>query len=355
MCYTVDNVQLFGYFCVMNPKITVVISAYNERRHIKRTVCSALNQSLREIEVIVVDDASTDGTVEAVKSLMVQDNRLRLVEHGCNKGLSQTRLTGLDAANGEYIQFLDADDVIERDSMKLLYEKATENDSDIVMMGMRHCHKWLRMGFVLFSPARMLKKDIYDTRELMPVLLGKNGLTLSLCDKLYRASFLRGLSLKAESRFMGEDMIMNMRIFNAGAKLSWIDHIGYHYTSGGASSLSPNEMWKADKSLYLRCCEVLSELKVVEPVYKQALATGVADAFISCAASRLVNPFANRLRLEQWLADELNDDFWNDVVPLLVERRHRAVAEHDAGGVLSIARQTLASHRASYILSLFFR
>lgn len=355
MCYAGDNIRLFGYFCIMNPKITVVISAYNERRHIKRAIRSALNQSLREIEVVVVDDASTDGTVDQVKSLMRQDSRLRLVEHDCNKGLSQTRLTGLDAANGEYIQFLDADDVIERRSMQLLYEKATEKGCDIVMMGMKHCHKWFRTGFALFSPARLFERDIYDTRELMLVLLGKNGLTLSLCDKLYRTFFLRGLSLKAESRFMGEDMIMNIRIFNAGAKLSWIDHIGYHYTSGGASSLSPDEMWKADKSLYLRCCEVLSELKAVAPDYKQALANGVADAFISCIASRLVNPFASRSRLKQWLVDELNDDFWDDVAPLLVEQRHQAVAERDADRVLSIARQTLASHRVSYLLSPFFR
>ena len=88
--------------------VSVVIPSYNRAHLVKRAIDSVLNQTYREFEVIVVDDASTDGTAEIVKGLA--DQRVRYVKHQANRGVSESRNTGIKAAKGHLIGFLDSDD-----------------------------------------------------------------------------------------------------------------------------------------------------------------------------------------------------------------------------------------------------
>jgi glycosyltransferase involved in cell wall biosynthesis len=92
------------------PLISVVIPAYNSSKTITRAVESAQNQKDVKVEIIVVDDASTDNTAEVVRSLQKNDSRIRLIRHETNKQVGQARNTGIDAATADWIAFLDADD-----------------------------------------------------------------------------------------------------------------------------------------------------------------------------------------------------------------------------------------------------
>lgn len=335
-------------------KISVVISAYNKSREIKRAINSVLFQSFNDLEVVVVDDASDDDTCLIVKSMAVKDERIKLISHENNMGLSQTRMTGLSAATGMYVSFMDADDTLSQNTLNLLYDQILKTQCDVIVMGMRRVNKYLHLKLPFFYPAALFHDEIYNTRELLPLLLGKRGLSLSLCDKLYKRDLLNRSNLKAEKIFMGEDMLLNMRVFNSDAKLSWVDHIGYNWTTGGGSSKTPQELWNEDKKLYLRCVEVLTEINADTEINRNALASGAVEAFVSAIAGLLANPFRSRNKTKAWVARELSLPFWQDVKPCLGDA-HKEIDLSDAEAVFAYAGKYLKSHWLYYAASPLLR
>lgn len=332
--------------------VSIIIPAYNEEKSIARAIKSATSQSLNNIEIIVVNDASTDKTADIVSTFASIDNRIRLISHDTNMGLNQSRLTGLSHAQGEYIQFLDADDTLQKEATERLYTHAKTTKSDIVMMGCQHYHKFLKFKITLFAPGNFFKKERYSTHELYPNLLCKLGFSLSLCDKLYRIDFINNVWNYAEPAFYGEDMLTNIRIFNTNASLGWIDYIGYNYTTGGASKKSATATWEDDKKLYNRCRSALEEINASTADNLHALACGAVNSFIYSISQQLVNPFASKHKCKEWIKTELQSDFWNNVIPHL-NGSHEAIAQRDTNGTLKIARQHLNAHRLSFLALKF--
>jgi glycosyltransferase involved in cell wall biosynthesis len=103
---------------VQRPFLSIVIPMFNREKEIKRAIDSCLNQSYPCMEVIVVDDASSDASVAIVKEMQKEDSRLQLLEHPINKGLYPTRATGVEHARGDWILFLDSDDEMILDSIE---------------------------------------------------------------------------------------------------------------------------------------------------------------------------------------------------------------------------------------------
>ncbi len=113
------------------PKISVILPCYNVAKYISACLDSLLNQTLRDIEIICVDDKSSDDTAEIIKQYVAKDARIRLIEQKKNGGVSIARNTGIDAASGEYIGFVDPDDWVDTDFYEKLYKAAVENKADI--------------------------------------------------------------------------------------------------------------------------------------------------------------------------------------------------------------------------------
>ena len=163
--------------------ISIIIPAYNEEKSIARAIKSATAQSLKNIEIIVVNDASPDKTAEIVKQIASTDNRVKLISHNKNMGLNQSRLTGLSIAQGEYIQFLDADDSLEKNAIEQLYSHAKSHNLDMVMMGSQHYHKYLKFKSLYFILINISKRQF--------------TIRLSLCQIFYVNSdflYLYGIS-----------------------------------------------------------------------------------------------------------------------------------------------------------------
>lgn len=115
--------------------VSIIIAAYNIAPYITRCMESVLGQSLENIEIIVVDDGSTDETPQILHGLL-SDSRVHIIHHRKNQGLAVARKTGLDVARGEYVWFVDGDDWINPESAKTLYQRAKESSCDILCFGM---------------------------------------------------------------------------------------------------------------------------------------------------------------------------------------------------------------------------
>ena len=99
-----------------NPKVSVIIPVYNTEAYVEQTLRSIMGQTLRDIELIVVNDGSTDGSLSVLERIATGDDRIRLYTQP-NKGLSQTRNAGIARARGEFIYFMDSDDLLEPDAL----------------------------------------------------------------------------------------------------------------------------------------------------------------------------------------------------------------------------------------------
>ena len=113
-------------------KVSVIVPVYNVELYIQDCLDSIINQTLKDIEIICVDDCSTDNSFSILDEYSKRDNRVKLLRHSQNKGLGPARNTGIYASNGEYIAFIDSDDFLSTDYLENLYNTAKKYDSDIV-------------------------------------------------------------------------------------------------------------------------------------------------------------------------------------------------------------------------------
>ena len=114
-----------------NIKVSVILPVYNGEKYIKKCMESLISQTLKEIEIICVDDGSVDGTLEALKKYENLDNVTVITQE--NAGAGAARNKGISYAKGEYLSFLDADDIFEKDMLEVAYNKAVEDKADMVV------------------------------------------------------------------------------------------------------------------------------------------------------------------------------------------------------------------------------
>lgn len=160
--------------------IAVIIPAYNAERTLARTIRSVLAQTLKSIQVIIVDDGSSDGTSVIADEFAAIENHVQVI-HQQNGGGYAARLAGLRGMNASYFGFVDADDVIEPNMYETLYNYAVQNDLDIVQCGIAGKNDNDRSF-------EILDEDAFKTRIVHSILLQGNGAAL-VWDKLYRNQY----------------------------------------------------------------------------------------------------------------------------------------------------------------------
>ena len=119
-----------------NAKISIIVPVYNIEKYIEKSVESLVNQTYKNIEIILIDDGSTDSSPQICDKLKKEDTRIKVI-HQPNKGVSAARNAGLDAACGDYIGFCDGDDIADKDMFEFLYNLAVSDNADIAMCEVR--------------------------------------------------------------------------------------------------------------------------------------------------------------------------------------------------------------------------
>lgn len=117
----------------MEDKVSIIVPIYNVEKYLEKCVNSILNQTYKNIEVLLVDDCSTDNSGEIAKQYEQKDNRCKYIKREKNGGLSAARNTGLEYATGEYLSFIDSDDWISENFILHLLQKAKEQNADITV------------------------------------------------------------------------------------------------------------------------------------------------------------------------------------------------------------------------------
>ncbi|MDR0653380.1 MAG: glycosyltransferase family 2 protein, partial [Synergistaceae bacterium] len=151
----------------MRPLISVIVPAYNREKTIAAALSSVIAQDYDNLEIIVDDDGSSDGTANTARGVLENSSRRwRVLHHERNRGVSAARNTGLDAASGEYVNFMDSDDLVDEPFISTLYGLASENGCDVVFCGYRKRYETGAEREVVTLPRSLKSGRIYSGEEL---------------------------------------------------------------------------------------------------------------------------------------------------------------------------------------------
>jgi len=270
--------------------VSVVIPAYNAAEFIGRSIASLRQQTLTDMEILVVDDASTDATVATVKALMATNSDIRLLEQPQNGGVAVARNTGIAQAQGRYIAFLDADDVFLPQRLEVLVQQAEAHQLDVVgdNQVMHDVHLGRGVGVVDFNPtdhlqlltARAFLEGSHNVPTWREILSGSRAAYFPIIKPIIRRDFLTRHALRYDPACsIGEDFDLHIRCLLEGAKFGLVPQALYVYTlpySVYSSTRSPNTRTRFNLQ------PVLDNVDQLLTRYADTLDPDVRQALIRC-------------------------------------------------------------------------
>ena len=209
-------------------RISVIIPVYNVERYLDRCVQSVAAQTYKELELILVDDGSTDNCPSLCDAWAGKDSRIKVI-HKRNGGLSDARNAGLAVASGDYIAFVDSDDWIAPEMLERLLLALHQDKSDIAACA-------VRMVWEDDRPDRMLTvrtNRVLSRREAQKALLDEKLLKHPVWYKLYKKEVIRDIPF--EKGKYHEDVFWTYQVIGKAGRVSLIDYVGYYYTQRSAS------------------------------------------------------------------------------------------------------------------------
>lgn len=229
--YMLENYPL-GHSCILDYErkeeqkeelITVIIPVYNTKKYLRKCVESVCKQTYQKLEIILVDDGSTDGSEELCDELAKEDKRI-LVIHKGNEGVSRARNAALDIAKGAIITFVDSDDWIEEEMYAKLYELLEEQNADIACCAMRRV-----TGDKVSDFSSNRVKVFYGTEMISTYLTGRDKciFTPAVWNRLYRRHIIEGIRFPDIDKY--EDCAINAYIMAQVKKGVFIDRAYYNY------------------------------------------------------------------------------------------------------------------------------
>jgi glycosyltransferase involved in cell wall biosynthesis len=207
----------------MSPQISIVVPVYNVQAYLAACLDSILAQTTKDFEVICVEDCSTDGSPSILQSYSQKDSRIRVIRHARNSGLSAARNTGIDESRGEWVLFVDSDDVVSKTLCERTLAAAREVEADVVFYG----HTAFRDGEPPPGEPARAKPVPADRRAL----LARQAFAWT---KLVRRDLLIARKVRFPVGLCFEDVPVHWRLALESARPALLDeaHIGYRQRSG---------------------------------------------------------------------------------------------------------------------------
>lgn len=208
-------------------KVSVIVPVYNVEKYLPQCIESIINQTYKNLEIILVDDGSTDNSGKICDQYAENDNRI-VVIHKINGGLSDARNVGLKKAIGDYIGFVDSDDWIEANMYEVMLNKILENDYDIVSCG--HFVEYQNKSCKVCYGNKVIEKS-----NIVKDYYSENNVFYGPCMRLYKKSIWE--NLKYPEGKLYEDVFVFLDTFCKANKIISIDNCLYHYRQRKSSTM----------------------------------------------------------------------------------------------------------------------
>lgn len=236
-------------------KLSIIIPAYNAAKYVERCVNSIISQNYSDAEIILVDDGSTDNTLNICRALSDKHLNIKAL-HKNNGGVSSARNFGIDNASGEYLMFVDVDDYLLPDTLKDAMKVAEENpEAELCVFGFDRIS---RRGIISQSK---LSPHKYSKNEILEYIKGTDALTLGTpCAKLYKSEFIKSNNFRFDiTRKLFEDICFNLHILKACSNVvtSDIKIYCYEVNNQSATAKFDGEKFIDDAQNYMNSTKVI--------------------------------------------------------------------------------------------------
>lgn len=289
-----------------NIKVSVIIPVYNSEKLLNQCMDSVCNQTLKDIQIICIDDGSTDNSLEILNEYEKKDSRIIVLSQE-NSGAGIARNKGINMVKGDYIAFVDSDDWIEENALEKLYDNIRNNDSDMVLF-----------NSIEHKPNNEFRKRIYLKKDssidynnyTFDYHLNKNFVMngmFVIWSKFYKTSFIKDNNIRFYSHEIFNDVQFHIQSMLFAKKISYLPEILYHYRRMGQHSLQNSravsqkgfilfdifdeiEQWLKDNGFFEEfeinfyrfvLTESQGRLNKTDDIYKEDLFKIIKDKFMS--------------------------------------------------------------------------
>lgn len=257
--------------------VTIVVPMYNVEKYIEKCLDSLINQTYKNIEILVINDGSKDNSLIIAERKAKEDNRIKIISQ-LNQGLSAARNTGMDNAKGQYICFVDSDDFVHPDYVKLLLESMVDNDSDISVCDFFYIDEedntWKR---------KEKENKIYNNIEALKDIFCKEQNTeVMTWNKLYKIELFKDNNIYFPVGRYHEDNFTTYKLYYYSKKIAMISDELYYYLQRNNSimgqkfnkkrldildAIDETKKFFKDKKIKLdeeiQCCEIITKINIL--------------------------------------------------------------------------------------------
>lgn len=205
-------------------KVSIVVPVYNVENYISRCINSLIKQSYKNLEIVLVDDGSTDSSGNICDEYKKIDSRIKVI-HKKNGGLSDARNFGIDGCTGEYICFVDSDDWIEKEMIETLLNDIIDTDSDIAICGRYRAYD--NEEKIVEKYKKYPNKNIFNNIDGLQYLMSFCGYDMSVCDKMFKKDLFS--KIRFPYGLTCEDSFTTYKLFSLANKICYINKPFYNY------------------------------------------------------------------------------------------------------------------------------
>ena len=202
--------------------ISIIVPVYNTEKYLEKCICSIISQTYKNIEIIIVNDGSTDNSKRICEKYEKKDNRIKLINKE-NGGQGSAKNIGIDYATGNYIGFVDSDDYIDEDMYETLYNLCVKNDADISMVAFNKVIDGKVMKTMDFGGETI----VFDKFNAMKELLLDREIKSYNWNKLYKKELFEGIEFSEKLKY--EDIDINVKLFEKINKFTYKKIPKYYY------------------------------------------------------------------------------------------------------------------------------
>lgn len=226
-----------------NKKITIIIPMYNTEEYIEKCIKSAINQTYKNLEIIIINDGSTDNGLQICERLKKEDNRIKIINQE-NRGVSDARNTGLEAATGEYIGFIDSDDFIEENMYEKLMGYMEKYNADLVSA---RAYIIDRNGVLEVSHYNNYVDSFEDEKSILKSYVD-GFLTIAVWDKLFKREVIG--NVRFDSTVFCEDAKFVLDVCSKATKVVCTSERLYNHIRRMGNSITNTSFNKFYMTLY---------------------------------------------------------------------------------------------------------
>ena len=290
-----------------NPQISVIIPIYNCEKYIKECLSSLIKQTFKNFEIICINDGSNDDTLKILKNFEAKDERINIFNQN-NSGAGIARNVGMKKSKGEYLIFLDSDDIFKKTMLEELYIKIKENESDVVICNSQNFEKkkWWKK---YYKKNYLIKDNIIKQKTFSSLDIEKDFFNLFIWwpwDKLFKRKYIENLGIEYQNLKSSEDLFFVAVSVIAAKKISYLDKILINHRIGIKNSVSNSRQKSWDNFYY-----ALKELKRF--IKEKGLYKRFKQDFINYVASFSIWQLENINGITfELLYKKIKNEWWNE-------------------------------------------